>query len=962
VSGRDPGFITRWLAANQHRLDGPAQYEGDEPGSVLAEDCHGDRDALWEGAPARWLMAASWDYSQAAGNMAIPAVYRAINDAGPAFMCDRWYLPATLRDLELLERGGIPVFGIESRRQLADFDVVGTSISYSVLFMNLCKHLAMSGVPVRRAEREKDPGRWPMIIAGGQAYRAPEFMSPVVDCVWLGEIEDAAGQSGGIGEVCARIAELKAGGAWAADRPGCYDALALEFPHLYFPKHVEFSYEYQDRGLPRPTRMVSGYRSVLAGQALPLPRRYVKQLDSMKPLNKPVLLYTDPGMGSGDAEIGRGCVAWCPFCALSYGSKPARQHSPDYVIENARQVRLNMGGVDISLVAPDPAMHTGVKRMVAGLLENVTDEVDASSMRLDDFRKGDWTALLTIGGTDSLTLGLEGNSERMRALAGKGTTDDDVCEAVRRAIKVGIRKIKLYMISNWPGEDTADVMKVVELGRRLADIRDSFGERAQGVRIQFSWTPLLIESHTPLQWFAVTAPDYSLQDALSQLRDMRIGMKIGSKANPAKLAFFQACQRASRAAGEALADVIAGYGVASWGGFPKDMRDRLDAALKDRGFHNGLDDLFGERFRDDLFGWEHIDTGVSADLLWRVYADMVEFLVGTDAGTYDELAAGGIARGAEWVPRCDHQCQGRFCGACDREDLLIRKDMVDAAATERNLADEPVGPVDHTTVAARLRLKTLRPVRHRWTDNDSLRHIVRRAAYRASAATGFPEIAKRTVRFASDSLSYRERTAGVEYVEFGVTRPFGPGQLETFLAEFDRQLEGRLLWDGFCVQLPVAAKMPHRPPSLWELEVDADPGEIAAALRRWDGAATVMTRIFSDSFYAGEGVVDVNAKDHVRSFWLVRRGHRYVLRMELTGKVGAYQAYAALMGRASWLEFARYPAVRVEFFNGAGPACVGCGTGIPEGLDGVLFDPDFCPRCKDEAAGEITAGLARSGV
>ena len=129
MAGRSPESISRWLAENQHRMDGPAQFLGTEPNAARRP---------WGTADVRFLLAASWDYSQAAGNMAIPAIYDAIHKAGPGHLADRWDLPATQRDMSMLERDQVPAFGIESRHELADFDVVGTSISYTVLFMNFC--------------------------------------------------------------------------------------------------------------------------------------------------------------------------------------------------------------------------------------------------------------------------------------------------------------------------------------------------------------------------------------------------------------------------------------------------------------------------------------------------------------------------------------------------------------------------------------------------------------------------------------------------------------------------------------------------------------------------------------------------------------------------------------------------------------------------------------------------------
>jgi radical SAM superfamily enzyme YgiQ (UPF0313 family) len=952
-----PEFIRSWLGENQYRFDGPEQYYGDEPGTERRD---------WVETTLHWLITASWDYSQASGNMAIPAVYRSIHDASEACLCDRFYLPKTPRDLRLLEKAGIGAFGIETKRPLAQFDVVGTSISYTVLFQNFCKLLAVSGIPLRRETRRRHgAGKYPMVIVGGQAYCAPEFMAPVVDCVWLGEVEDEPG-NGGIGAVCEAIYRFKADGTWDSDRTGCYEQLARGFNYLYFPEFTEVSYRYEDRGLPFLTKLVDGYRSLLPGMKYPHRARKVHDLDQVTLLDEWPLLYSDPGMGAGDEEVQRGCTEWCSFCRLSWVTKPYRQESVPRSIERAARIRRNQGSLEMSPFGPDFPVHTKKKELLAGLLEHVSDEVSSSSMRIDDFNGDpDYAVLMSMGGTDSITLGLEGNSQRMRDLVGKGSSDADVIEVVTRAIRVGIKKIKLYMISNLPGEEPADVMRIVELGRQLAEVRNSFGEQAKSVRIQFSWTPLLLEAQTPLQWFAVTAPDYTLKEALALLREHHIDMKIGTKAAPEKLAFFQACQRASYDAGEAITDVVAEIGTASWGGFPKDMPERLDTALKRHGFLNGLADLFGERYEHDLFGWEHISTGVDKGLMWRTYRQMVEFLEGTDAASYD-ASYDETYLGSKWVPGCDDTCQGASCGACDHHDLRLRTAYLRAGQAERDISARPVRPLDQTSVASRLRVRVRKDVTHRFISGDAMPWIVRRAAYRACEATGFPAIAKRTVRLASDPLKYRERSAGVDYLDFGVTRLIGGAsspEVSAFMAGLGVHLEPWLEVGGWDV-LPVQAAQPRRPVSLWQLEVADNPDAIAAALHRWHAASQVPVKIRSDSFYAGEQEDDADAKDHVGDFWLTRDRHTYRLSMLLTGQLGPYQAYAALTGKPSWLEAARYPAWRADFFTSRsffeaqfGQVCAGCGGAIPVNLLGWRFDEDYCPRCKDEAASLVVAGL-----
>jgi hypothetical protein len=354
--------------------------------------------------------------------------------------------------------------------------------------------------------------------------------------------------------------------------------------------------------------------------------------------------------------------------------------------------------------------------------------------------------------------------------------------------------------------------------------------------------------------------------------------------------------------------------------------------------------------------------------MWRTYRQMVTFLEGTDADTYD-AQFGPEYLGNKWVPGCDDTCQGAACGACDHTDLRLRTRYIKAASEERSLDERPVHPVDHTTVAVRLRLKVSKDPAYRFVSNESQHYIIRRAAYRACEETGFPPIAKRTVRLASDPLRYRDRSTGVDYAEFGVTQPVSPDEAWQFGIKLAVHMSPWLAWPGIFEVLPRNASMPRRPVSLWQLELTDDMGVVADALRRWHEQESIPCRILSDSFYAGEQAEDGDAKKHVADMWLVRDRHRYVIRMLLTGQLGPYQAHQVLMGKPSWLAAARFPAERIDFFAPQpvadaqfGVVCAGCGGTIPAGLLGARFDEQYCPRCKDEAEGIVVAGLPAVGV
>jgi len=632
-------------------------------------------------------------------------------------------------------------------------------------------------------------------------------------------------------------------------------------------------------------------------------------------------------------------------CRLALTTKPYRQASVEKSVRHAGEWRDNMGSVEISPFSPDLPMHTQLKSLLTGLLENVSDEVDGTAMRIDDLiHDPDYLMVYTLGGANAVTLGLEGNSQRMRDLVGKGTSDKEVEETVIRGIRAGVTKFKFFMISQFPGEDEGDVMRIVRLGQRLDQIRAETGMK--NVRYQFSWTPLLIEGQTPFQWFAPTQPDHTLIKVIEALRPHRIECKIGTKADPPKVALFQLCQRASRDVGEAIVDVLERHSVASWGGVPRSMRDDLDAALREHGFLNGLADCFDDRDRTDMFGWEHIDMGVSPQLLWSTHVQMVEFLQATNSQTYDE-EMGEEYHGQEWIGRCDSHCEGAACGACEPADFHKRREYIAAASSDRDIHKQPVKPIDLSTVACKVRLFLDIPERSRFITREHWRYSLRRAAYRAMSDVPV-NIAKRSIRFAGDEIKVRDWACGVDYAEFGLTQHVTPDEISALVSRMRCEMEPWLTireWDSYAA----SGSLPAGALALYELEVDADPDSLAARLASWDRAEAVPLTLAGDTSYFGMSTEEVNAKELMTDLRVVRQGHKILLRFYGHGKAGPYQLASAFLG-GSPLPLMKHPARRCEWFHPGTlllgqEECIMCGGFIPQTLLGHKTAAASCPMC-----------------
>ena len=140
----------------------PARYLGNELGAIHKP---------WDSANIRWALTYPEIYEVGSSNLGHIILYNIIN-AQPRQLCDRAYLPAA--DLsDKLRETNTPLFGVESRRALNTFDILGFSLSYELGATNILDMLSLCQVQLTWAERTADDkapwqGGAPFIFAGGQ--------------------------------------------------------------------------------------------------------------------------------------------------------------------------------------------------------------------------------------------------------------------------------------------------------------------------------------------------------------------------------------------------------------------------------------------------------------------------------------------------------------------------------------------------------------------------------------------------------------------------------------------------------------------------------------------------------------------------------------------------------------------------------------------------------------------------
>ena len=181
----------------------PARYAGGELHAAAGN---------WEEADVRFALVFPDLYEVGMAHFGLQILYRLLNSR-PGFLAERCYAP----DLDMeheLRRHGFPLFSIESRHPLADFDVIGITLPYELCYTNVLTILDLAGLPLRAAHRDRSA---PLVLGGGACSMNPEPVADFFDAIVLGDGEEV------VLEVAETVRRAKHAGM---DRPEMLSELA----------------------------------------------------------------------------------------------------------------------------------------------------------------------------------------------------------------------------------------------------------------------------------------------------------------------------------------------------------------------------------------------------------------------------------------------------------------------------------------------------------------------------------------------------------------------------------------------------------------------------------------------------------------------------------------------------------------------------------------------------------------
>ena len=563
------------------QVEKPGRYVGGEYNSVVKD---------WDSIDIRVALAFPDIYDLGMSNLGIMNLYNQVN-LQDNMLSERVFSPWLDREA-IIRQQDIPLYSLESKRPVSEFDLLGISLPYEQLYTNALNLIDLARMPILSRDRDE---RYPLVIAGGHACFNPEPMADFIDAFVIGEGEEI------IVEIAAMIGETR-----GSPRHEQLRAIA-KIQGMYVPRFYDVEYH------------ADGTVRSIAPNEPNLPERILKRIviTLPKPFTKFIVPNIDTVHNRAPIEIMRGCTRGCRFCHAGMVTRPVRERPVDEVLAAIDEIVQYTGFEEISLLSLSSSDYVWVEELAEAVNAAYSDAGLSLSLPSLRIESASADLLEKIGGTrrSGFTFAPEAATEKMRDLINKYVPDDQVIQTAREVYSRGWRTIKFYFMIGHPEETLDDVQAIIDLC--MSTLREGAKILGKKATLNVGVSTFIPKPHTPFQWAPQdTREQVGEKQALLKRQMRRGGMHL--RWNDIDGSEFEGwLSRGDRRLGRVIRRAWeSGCKFDAWQDQHKHgawLRAFEECNL-DPDFYN-----YRERDLDEVFPWEHIDVGIHKKFLKEDY-------------------------------------------------------------------------------------------------------------------------------------------------------------------------------------------------------------------------------------------------------------------------------------------------------------------------------------------------------